>query len=225
MSAPRIALIHATPLAMEPINDAFGRLWPQARCMNILDDSLSSDLAAMGRINDGIVRRFHALADYAIQAGVKGILFTCSAFGPAIESVAAISRMPTLKPNEAIFEAALEHGRRIGMLTTFAPAIAPLEEEFWAMALERGVDVSLETCCVPEAFDAARMGDAALHDQLVAAAAARFKDHDAVLLVQFSTSTARALVEHAVQGRCPVFTSPDSAVLHLQRALLNPGRT
>ena len=48
MTAPRIALIHATPLAIEPIVNAFRRLWPQARTTNVLEDSLAPDLAADG---------------------------------------------------------------------------------------------------------------------------------------------------------------------------------
>jgi hypothetical protein len=31
MTAPRIALIHATQLAVEPVGDAFRQLWGQAR--------------------------------------------------------------------------------------------------------------------------------------------------------------------------------------------------
>ena len=35
---PRIALIHATALAIDPILEAFARLWPQARLTNLLED-------------------------------------------------------------------------------------------------------------------------------------------------------------------------------------------
>jgi len=31
MTAPRIALIHAMPIAVEPTGEAFRELWPQAR--------------------------------------------------------------------------------------------------------------------------------------------------------------------------------------------------
>jgi hypothetical protein len=105
---PRVALIHATALAVEPIQAAFHRLWPQARRMNLLDDSLSADHArAGGELTPAMARRFVDLARHAQRTGCDGILFTCSAFGPAIEAAGAATGLPTLKPNEAMFEQAL----------------------------------------------------------------------------------------------------------------------
>jgi hypothetical protein len=51
MTTPRIALIHATPLAMDPVGNAFELLWPEALRMNLLDDSLSADLALAGSLD------------------------------------------------------------------------------------------------------------------------------------------------------------------------------
>jgi hypothetical protein len=42
---PRIALIHALAHSVAPVNEAFERAWPEAVRMNLLDDSLSADLA------------------------------------------------------------------------------------------------------------------------------------------------------------------------------------
>ena len=87
---PRVALIHATALAMEPIAAAFKRHWPQAKCMNLLDDSLSSDHAQKaGVLSPEMTERFVTLAHYAKGTGCQAILFTCSAFGSAIETARA----------------------------------------------------------------------------------------------------------------------------------------
>ena len=81
---PRIALVHAVTVAIEPVHDAFRRLWPEAMCTNLLDDSLSPDLERDKVLTPQMTRRFLALADYCAGTGADGILFPCSAFGEAI---------------------------------------------------------------------------------------------------------------------------------------------
>ncbi|WP_048862350.1 arylsulfatase, partial [Acidisphaera rubrifaciens] len=136
----RIALIHALRNSVAPAGEAFARLWPEARIANLLDDSLSADLAAEGRLTPAMERRFLTLARYAVDCGADGILFTCSAFGPCIEAcAAALSPLPVLKPNEAMIEAAVEQAGprgRIGLLATFAPTLDSMPPEFAAVAPE-----------------------------------------------------------------------------------------
>src|SRR5574340_17177 len=129
MQSPRIESIHATPLAIDPIVGAFRDLWPEARTINLLDDSLAPDLAADGRLTDRMIGRFVALARYAHGCGANAVLFTCSAFGPAIEAARAAVDIPVLKPNEAMFEEALAAGTRIGLIATFGPSIPALKAE------------------------------------------------------------------------------------------------
>ena len=104
---PRIALVHATALAIQPVGSAFRRLWPEARLMNVLDDSLSADRAAAGKLTQAMIHRFDTLARYCADNGADGILFTCSAFGPAIEATRSVVEVPVLKPNEAMLDEAL----------------------------------------------------------------------------------------------------------------------
>ena len=85
--------------------------------MNLLDDSLSADLARDGALTPRMTERFLALARYAAGTGAAGILFTCSAFGPCIEAVARdLAPMPVLKPNEAMVEEAAAAGGTVGLL-------------------------------------------------------------------------------------------------------------
>ena len=80
----RITLIHALKHSIAPIEASFARLWPQARLMNLLDDSLSADLARDGGLTDAMTARFLNLGRYGVSTGADAILFTCSAFGPCI---------------------------------------------------------------------------------------------------------------------------------------------
>ena len=223
MSAPRIALMHATPVAVAPVTQAFERLWPTARLANLLDDTLTSDLAEAGGLNDAITERMLTLARYARGAGADGILFTCSSFGPAIEAAAAVLDVPTLKPNEAMYEEAIAMCRavtpcvRAGLLTTFAQAAAPMEAEFIEMARLGGPTVPLDCATAQGAMDLLQKGDGAAHDAAIAHAAARIPDASVLMLGQFSMARALPTVQGAA-GK-PVLTSPESAVRKLQRAL------
>jgi hypothetical protein len=134
----RIALIHALKHSITPIEQAFARLWPDATLANLLDDSLSADLARQGALTPAMTERFLTLARYAASAGADGILFTCSAFGPCIEACArALAPIPVLKPNEAMINEAVAMAGasgRIGLLATFAPTLATMPAEFAAVA-------------------------------------------------------------------------------------------
>lgn len=213
----RIVLVHAVTVAVQPVVDAFQRLWPAAERVNVLDDSLPRDRGKGDHLTPALFRRFEALSSYAGLVGADGLLFTCSAFGPAIDAAAKTAPFPVLKPNEAMFEAALDLGRRIGMVATFAPAVAPMECEFYELAARRRAHVQIETICVPEAMAALNNGDAGGHNRLVAEAARGLSDCEAVMLAHFSTSGAQDDVERAVT--IPVLTSPGSAVRKLKALL------
>lgn len=210
----RIALIHALAHSVAPINAAFERDWPEATRMNLLDDSLSSDLArSTTGLDAAMHERFERLARYAIDRGANGILFTCSAFGPCIESVARQhAGIPVMKPNEAMVAEAATAGGKVGLIATFGPTLASMPAEF-----PDGVD--LELALADGALDALNKGDGTLHDQLIAAHARKLRERGCTLiaLAQFSMARARAACESA--GTLPVLTTVDSAVRGMRQRL------
>ena len=208
----RIALVHALKHSIQPIEAAFASHWPEASLMNLLDDSLSADVARDGRITDAMTERFLRLGRYAAGAGANAILFTCSAFGSCIEAVAREQApMPVLKPNEAMIEQAVGKGRRIGLLSTFPPTLVSMPPEFPG-------SVEIVPKLAAGALAALDRGDRAEHDRLVGEASKDLRDCDLIALAQYSMAPAAALVAE-LSGR-PVVTTPDSAVLKLKQALL-----
>ena len=208
----RIALIHALSHSVAPINEAFERDWPEAVRMNLLDDSLSADLARSGKGLDEVMHeRFQRLAQYAVDTGARGILFTCSAFGPCIEAVARRhADLPVLKPNEAMIEEVAQGQGRLGLIATFAPTLASMPAEFPQGTL-------LELALAEGALDALNAGDTQRHDALIAeqAAALRERGCTRLALAQFSMARARTVCEAA--SGLPVLTTVDSAVKALRR--------
>ena len=205
----RIALIHIQMVSAGPMLDAFGRCWPEAEVTNLLDEGLFKSPARGAAY---VVERFKSLARYAADAPADAILFTCSAFGTAIVAARdAVAPIPVLKPSEAMIEAAVATGGRIGLLASFGPTLASMPAEFppgtlTALALAEG------------AFDALNAGEIAAHNRLIAETAARdLGGCDVIALAQSSMAPAARAVAEAT-GKV-VLTSPDTAVAKLRRLL------
>ena len=210
----RVALIHALAHSVAPINAEMARAWPTCVRMNLLDDSLSADLARSSRgLDAAMYQRFEALAAYAEGTGAEGILFTCSAFGPCIDVVAARRPgMPVLKPNEAMVAEAVALGQRVGLIASFAPTLVSMPSEF-----PPGIEVVSRLA--EGAMQALDQGDSAGHDARVVQAAQWLQQQgcDVIALAQFSMARAEAAVRQAVN--VPVLTTPASAVRALRQRL------
>jgi len=198
--------------------------WPDAYCTTLLDDSLSRDLAADAELSSGIIDRFLALGDYAARsqgAEADAILFTCSAFSAAIAAVKATLAIPIVSPTEGAIEELLDicgagaGPARVGLILTFPGTVASLIHELAEHASARQAALpDIVSLIVPDALVALQRGDAALHDDLVSAAAAELPRVDAILLGQFSLARAGAAVARV--RREPVVTTPESAVRRLR---------
>lgn len=211
--ASRVALIHALGHSIVPINEAMARDWPQASRMNLMDDSLSADLAAGGGLDAAMHERFQRLAQYAVDCGSHAILFTCSAFGPCIEGVARKhAPLPVLKPNEAMIADAAAMGLRVGLVATFGPTLDSMRSEFPA-------GVELDCVLAEGALAALNEGDTQRHDDLIVQAAMELarRGGGVIALAQFSMARARSQV--AAQTALPVLTTVDSAVAALKLRL------
>jgi len=224
---PRIMLISALAQSPGPAMQAMREEWPQASAHNLIDDSLAGDYAALGEITPAIYERFLTLGRYAAAssdgvAPTRGILFTCSAFRPAIERVKADLTIPVITPNEGAFDEALAQcrgkpgGGRIGLLLTFEGSVAPLEGEIHAMADAIGQQRPIVLPAVATgALEALQANDAERHDALSAAAAETLPDVDVIVVGQFSMARAAPLIR--ARRHEPVLTTPQMAARKMRR--------
>jgi ethanolamine utilization microcompartment shell protein EutS len=176
-----------------------------------------------------MVERFIDLAQYAKRAGCQGILFTCSAFGEAIEAAASAVGIPTLKPNEAMFEDALRVASdtnpnaaevlNIGLVATFAASIVSMSEEFKALTVGLERQVRLHTLFVPHAMNALAQGHAEEHHKLISEGIQSMPVCDVTMLAQFSMAAAQTLAQ--TKTTTHILTSPECAVLALQKRMKN----
>jgi Asp/Glu/hydantoin racemase len=200
-----------------PINQAFASAWPQAQIFNLVDDSLSRDLARDGRLTDAMTQRFVTLTRYAVGTGARAVQFTCSAFNACIEVARSAVDVPVLKPDEAMIEDALTYGPRLGVVVTFAPSIESVTQQIDARATAMGVHPQVDVRLAEGALEAFRAGDPQEHDRRIATAAAELGPCDVVMLAQYSMARAAPVVR--TPGDVAVLTSPGAAVARLKGLL------
>lgn len=206
----RVVLIHALRHSQAPIEAAFAEFWPDAKLINLVDDSLSADLVRQGALSEDIASRFLVLGRYAASLRPDAILFTCSAFGPCIEAVRVdLSPLPVRRPNEAVISEAAAIGGRMAVVATFAPTLDTIISEFPST-------LEIDPIYVAGALQALDAGEAETHDTLVVEALAG-RSFDFVVLAQYSLARAAKTVV-AAYG-VPVLTAPSAAVKELRRTL------
>jgi len=213
-----IVLIHAVKAAMGPVEEAFKTLWPEAKLINLLDESLSILRSKHETLSPELIERVVEHSRYALNLGADGVLFTCSAFGEAIDKANDLFPIPILKPNEGMFRKALKTSKRIGMVASFMPAVAGMEEEFYSLAKDIRPDACLTSICAEGAKAALNEGAVTTHNRLMALAAKKLVDEEVLMLAHFSSSLALEAVSE--KSHKPILTSPNSAV-ELLKTLIN----
>ncbi|BED91374.1 MULTISPECIES: aspartate/glutamate racemase family protein [unclassified Pseudoalteromonas] len=213
-----IVLVHAVKAAMGPIDDAFKVIWPEAKLINLLDESLGILRSKNEELSQELVQRVIEHSRYAVELGADGVLYTCSAFGEAIDKANEIFPIPILKPNEGMFRKALQMSSQIGMVASFMPAVSGMENEFYALAKEVNPDARLTSICASGAKAALNEGDTAKHNDLMAETAQQLINEEVLMLAHFSSSL--ALESVCKINDKPILTSPNSAV-ELLKILVN----
>ena len=213
----RIALIHATRAAIPPIELAFYEIWPEAEYWNLLDEGLNQILEGAGELTEEIHERFVRLATYAADTRIDGVLFTCTAFGAAMEECQKRFVFPTLKPNEAMFEIGIESGPHIGLLATHPVTLSMLEAQLELLAQNRGLDITIETQLAPGDWEALTNGNQKTHDNSVIDTAHLLGACDVILLAQFSMAHLAQTIPCALISK--VVSSPGAAVRKLRKLL------
>ena len=199
----------------------FREQWPEAEVRNLLDDDLMPAYTREGGLTPHIVERICKLALYAARTGSDGILFTCSISPEAEDMAKRLVRVPLLKPDEAMIAAALDVGKRIGVMATNPPAAPAAVAQLNAGAAARGTHIKVMTAVAEGAFAAGNAGDSATHDRLVIEAVERTAGMvDVICLAQVSMAMvwARAQAKSSV----PVLTTPARAVAR-SRTLVSGG--
>lgn len=210
-----IGLIHALEESEEPIINSFTKIWPNVVLRQYADFKLSIDRAR--GMDESIIRqRIMDLGKRAIEDGVDSILYTCSAFGGAINAAKEQFNLPVLRPNESAFNEAIMLGKTAHIFVTFAPSLELLVNEFKTMSKGSGLDVN--GYLIKGALDDLKNHKVDAHNLKILEAVSNIHKSDTVILGQFSMARASDIITKEFPAQ-NVINTPDSSVHNLRRIL------
>ena len=215
----RVVLVH-TVTGLVPVFQELAKALPgDVKVSNIVDESLLEDAITAGGLTHSVNRRVvdHILS--AADSGAVAVLATCSSIGPAVEIASQLVGVPVLRIDEPMASAAIEHGRRIGVLATVPSTLNPTVDLLRRRAQSLEKDVELVPVLKDEAFTAIRSGDGARHDAIIGEALLELAlEVDAIVLAQASMARVVAALEPGALS-VPVFSSPSSGMARLASVL------
>jgi Asp/Glu/hydantoin racemase len=213
----RVFLVHPTPLAVQPVDEAFKTLWPQAQVLNLLDESLYADVGANGELTPALYARVANLFRHCEASGADGIVFSGSTFGPAVEEGRKGIKVPVLRIEEGMMDEAVARGGSILVVSTQKRAMPVVRATLDGSAKRAGKTPTIKDIWVEGARDALNAGDGDEHDRLIAEQSAAAGDFDTVVLSMISMAPARAKMPPALARK--TLTSGECAVARMRKLL------
>jgi Asp/Glu/hydantoin racemase len=208
----RLALVH-TVRSLVPVFGALTReLAPAVTTTDIVDEALLEEAIAAGEVPPATAERLEGHVRRALDEGADLVLVSCSSMGGVVDELRARHHWPLLRVDEAMVDAALAAGSRIGVVATLASTLRPTADLVRRRARELGRDdgsVAIVTRLVDGAFAALKSGDVDAHDDAVRTALRDLIPQvDAIVLAQASMARVADTLEPGERPTTPIFSSP-----------------
>ncbi len=207
-----IGLIHALEESEEPIKQSFQKIWSNVILNEYSDFQLSID-RENGLDESGIRSRIINLAQQAVNDQVDAILYTCSAFGDAINAAKNKFNLPILRPNESAFKAAIQAESNVNILVTFEPSLELLVNEFEVMS--KDLNINIKGHLIEGALEHLKGDRVQAHNQKIIDAVAMLPNDETIVLGQFSMARAAEQIRREMPDHF-VLNTPDAAVAELK---------
>ena len=206
-----VALLHNSQVIIDPVKKVFERVYPEARLINIMDESLLRDIREKGGIDFKGVRRVCRYALCAEDLGADAVLMTCSSLCEAVFTARPMIRIPAFAINEPMAEEAVRTGTKIVVMGTLQSVMAPTARLIAAKARAAGKDVKVDEALCAAAFEALLAGNPQKHDELLIGDVEKAaKKGDVIVFAQGSMS--RLVPEAKKRVRIPVLECLESGV-------------
>lgn len=215
MNKRKIALVHTTLNAVNPIMNFMNENAPEYRFINYLDGYLMDVIKEDKGVTNRSVTRMLDMITKACSDGADAVLMTCTIFSPYQPLFAGLFSVPIICPDGEMQDQVSKMGGRTAIICTFEGTMEPTKKQYLEYCRKNGMPQSVDMYVVPEALKAIELGNQEKGHKLIREKVYELDPvYDQIMLAQISISgAAKGLkTQHA-----KVFTSPASALELLRK--------
>ncbi|MDQ0219261.1 hypothetical protein ELQ35_15060 [Peribacillus cavernae] len=196
----KLALIHATTTALDPIVRAFYEAGNEVELLHFMDTGLLSMMEEYGSLTPEIIQRFSLLVNLAAQSDVNCIQLTCSAFNNVTNILQPLYPIKLFRSDEAMLDEALAY-ERIGLVSTVRETPIAL----MSYLREKNPSVKVKSLVEPGLIHLLFQGKKDQHDEQVMKMVHKLEGEvDAIVLSQYSMEH----IADQVHSSVPILTAP-----------------
>lgn len=221
MNKQKVVLIHTSFVFFERerlLFELFDEILPDVERINIVEDKMLAEVMTLGFIPPEATRRMCHYVLAAESMGADVIFNTCSSLGPAFDVAKQMVRVPAIKIDDAMADAAASQGNKIAVLATVSTTLGPTVDLINDKARKNNKQIETKKVLAEGAFDILMGGDVVRHDEMVAQKAKEASGW-ANTLVLAQCSMARLAPRLAEETDLPVFSSPQLGVRSVKQVL------
>lgn len=214
----KLAILHTTPVTVEPLKALALEKLPDVDVINLIDDSILPELAANGGRVEAILERWRQYAKIAESLGADCILNACSSIGELCALAQPDCQVPIVRIDEAMAELAVRTAAKIGVAATLETTLQPTQRLLRAKAEEAGRTVELVPVTASNAYRLLMAGDKEGHDRELAETLGRLAAQTEVVVLA-QASMARVLDRFPPGERKKFLTSPELGMDRVKQTL------
>jgi Asp/Glu/hydantoin racemase len=219
----QIVLVHTIYSLVSLFNQLTSDILPGIKVNHIVDEPLLESIRQRGGLTSSDAARVWDHVKIAEDIHARAVLVTCSTLSPVLDNLRPLTALPLVKIDEAMIEAAMQAGRRLGVLATNSLALDTIQRNLQDCITRSGKDITCEYRLVDQAFPALLNGNFEEHDRTVKKAVLDLiPTVNAVILAQASLARVLDIIPDA-ERPVPIISSPRLALEQVKKMLYKVG--
>ncbi|GAB2566639.1 aspartate/glutamate racemase family protein [Gracilibacillus alcaliphilus] len=197
-----LAIVHTTPVTIEPLKILAKEKIPDYQVINFVDDSILPQLVEDPGHMIFVKRKIIQYMKFAEETGADIILNACSSVGEVVGEAEKQLHIPVVRIDEAMAEQAVSKGTKIAIAATLATTLTPTKALLEAKAKGAGKQIELETVTAHEAYQKLMNGEQEEHDHILKEQLEQMAHQsDLVVLAQASMARVAAQLPKSLQSK------------------------